>query len=83
MIYCFNDKFLIRAMGAADPQTLCDEEIAQGWHSSADKFKRRIADSERGKAIALVAEYEGNAIYKCISKFRKRPVCQYGLLLDR
>ncbi len=61
MIYCFNDKFLIRAMGAADPQTLCDEEIAQGWHSSADKFKRRIADSERGKAIALVAEYEGNA----------------------
>lgn len=49
----------IRNMVEADAQIITDEEIAQGWHQTIDKYKMRLKDQEEGRAVALVAEYRG------------------------
>lgn len=60
MIY-YNDKeILIRDMRQSDAQRITDEEIAQGWHVSVEKYETRLKDQAEGRSISLVAEYQGN-----------------------
>ena len=59
MIYEQDEKVLIRDMEPGDAQVFAAEETAQGWHSSAEKYEMRLRDRSAGKAVCLVAEYEG------------------------
>ena len=60
MIYFQNSVITIRDMLATDAKIITDEEIAQGWHQSIEKYECRLSDAASGKAISLVAEYSGN-----------------------
>ncbi|MDE7322499.1 MAG: GNAT family N-acetyltransferase [Lachnospiraceae bacterium] len=57
--YEVND-ILIRDMRQSDAQQITDEEIAQGWNASVEKYEMRMRDQTEGKAVALVAEYKGS-----------------------
>ncbi len=59
-IYYDKDDILIRNMRQSDAQVIADEEIAQGWHASAEKYEMRLRDQSEGKAVPLVVEYQGN-----------------------
>lgn len=59
MIYFKDTNLIIRRMQEPDPQIFSDEECRQGWKASPEKYKRRIADEEKGIAAALTAEYKG------------------------
>lgn len=61
MIYYEDDELLIRNLEPKDVQVITDEEIAQGWDATVDKYEMRLKDSAQGKAISLVAEYHGKA----------------------
>lgn len=39
---------------------IADEENAQGWHASAEKYEMRLRHQAEGKSISFVAEYNGN-----------------------
>lgn len=60
MIYYEDSEIRIRNMEPKDAQILTDEEIAQGWHQTIDKYKMRLRHQAEGKAISFVAEYKGN-----------------------
>lgn len=60
MIYYRDDKILIRTIEQRDAQTITDEEIAQGWNADVEKYEMRLQHQAEGKAIALVAEYNGS-----------------------
>lgn len=60
MDYYKDDSLLIRTITLEDAQIICDEEIAQGWKQTIDKYLARIEDHNSGKSISLVAEYNGN-----------------------
>lgn len=60
MIYYNDENILIRTIVESDAQTICDEEIAQGWNQTVDKYLMRIDDNASRKSIGLVAEYKGN-----------------------
>lgn len=61
MIYYQSNDITIRNMLDTDPQIICAEEIKQGWQGvTEEKYYKRLADQAAEKAIALVAEYEGN-----------------------
>lgn len=60
MIYYKDKEILIRTILQADAQFICDEEIAQGWNQTVDKYLVRLEDNRSGKSISLVAEYKGN-----------------------
>lgn len=60
MIYYNKNGILIRNMRHSDAQVITDGEIAQGWDASVDKYEMRLRHQAEGRAIALVAEYEGN-----------------------
>lgn len=60
MIYYKDKEILIRTILQADAQLICDEEIAQGWNQTVDKYLMRLEDNRSGKSISLVAEYKGN-----------------------
>lgn len=74
MVYYQDKDILIRNILPADAQTLCDEEIAQGWDATVDKYHRRLADQESGKAICMVAEYRGQPA----GYINVYPDCQWG-----
>ena len=59
MTYYCEDGLLIRIMRPSDAQIFTDEECAQGWHASVEKYERRLRDQAEGKCISLVAEYQG------------------------
>ena len=59
MIYYDDKEILIRDMVQSDAGIITEEEIAQGWHQSIEKYESRLKDQSEGKAIALVAEYKG------------------------
>lgn len=60
MIFCQEDHILIRNMCEADAQRFADAEVAQGWlDSTADKFLMRLRHQAEGKAVSLVAEWDG------------------------
>ena len=60
MVYFEDNEVLIRDMVSADAQIITDEEIAQGWHQTIEKYEMRLLHQSQGKAISLVAEYNGN-----------------------
>jgi len=60
MIYYSDNDILIRTILESDARAICEEEIAQGWNQTEEKYHMRIADNASGKAISLVAEYRGN-----------------------
>lgn len=60
MIYYNDNIILIRDMVKSDAQIITDEEIAQGWQASVDKYEMRLQHQSEGKSISLVAEYQGN-----------------------
>lgn len=59
MIYYRDNDILIRTILESDARTICEEEIAQGWNQTEEKYHMRIADNASGKSISLVAEYKG------------------------
>lgn len=59
-LYYSDEKIKIRDMQKEDARTITDEEIAQGWDASIDKYQMRLADQAEGRAVVLVAEYQGN-----------------------
>lgn len=59
MIYYSDDEIVIRNMQEEDAPIITQEEIAQGWHATIDKYETRLQDQKEGKAVALVAEYQG------------------------
>lgn len=60
MTYYQDEEIWIRDMAAADARIITDEEIAQGWHQSIEKYENRLKDQREGKCVSLVAEYRGN-----------------------
>lgn len=60
MIFHKDEEVLIRDMVQSDARIITDEEIAQGWHQSIEKYEMRLQHQAEGKAISLVAEYGGN-----------------------
>ncbi len=60
MIYYDENGILIRDLQKSDVRIITDEELAQGWQSTTDKYEMRLRDQSEGKAIALVAEYSGS-----------------------
>ncbi len=59
MEYFRDENLLIRTILFEDAQIICDEEIAQGWEQTVDKYINRINDFKNGKCISLIAEYKG------------------------
>ena len=60
MEYYKDKEITIRNMIPSDAQIITDEEIAQGWHQTIDKYEMRLRHQADGKCIALAAEYKGN-----------------------
>lgn len=60
MIYYKDNEVLIRDLEQADAQIITQEEIAQGWHQTIEKYEMRLQHQAEGKAISLVAKYKGN-----------------------
>lgn len=58
-VYYQDDLIVIRDMEQSDAQIITNEEIAQGWNQTIEKYLRRLQDQEAGVAIPLVAEYKG------------------------
>lgn len=61
MVFYSENGIRIRNMEEADAEVITAEEIAQGWNADKEKYEMRLRDQKDGKAIALVAEYEGQA----------------------
>jgi len=56
----FNElPILIRDMDESDAKIITDEEIAQGWHQTIDKYLTRLKHQKQGICISLIAEYDG------------------------
>lgn len=47
MIYFMKNNIVIRRMQDTDPQIFSNEECAQGWHASPQKYDMRISDEKR------------------------------------
>ncbi|MBP0956859.1 MAG: GNAT family N-acetyltransferase [Oscillospiraceae bacterium] len=60
MIYYRDNEITIRDLMQSDIQPIVEEETAQGWDASPEKYEMRLKDSSEGRAIALAAEYKGN-----------------------
>lgn len=60
MVYYKDDEIVIRNMQESDAQVITDEENAQGWHVSVEKYETRLEHQSDGKSISLVAEYKGS-----------------------
>lgn len=59
MIYYNDSDIVIRDMVENDARIITDEEIAQGWDQSIDKYLMRLEHQASGMSVALVAEYKG------------------------
>ena len=60
MVYYDKEGIVIRDLRRSDAQMLTEEEIAQGWDSTIDKYEMRLKHQAEGKAVALAAEWNGN-----------------------
>lgn len=74
MIYHQDDAVIIRTMEPADAQPLTDGEHAQGWQTDVAKFEGRLRDQSEGRAVALVAEVDGQPV----GYINVYPASQYG-----
>ncbi|MBE6612261.1 MAG: GNAT family N-acetyltransferase [Ruminococcaceae bacterium] len=80
MIYYSDETILIRDLRESDAPIITDEEIAQGWHQTIDKYLLCLSDQAKGISINLVAEYRGNiAGYINVYPGRKAGPFQHGL----
>ena len=59
MVYYKDNKILIRDLQQSDARIFTDEEIAQGWNATIDKYKMRLKHQAEGKSVSLAAEYNG------------------------
>ena len=59
MVYYQYGDLLVRDMLPEDADGFAEEERAQGWHASPDKFLTRLEHRREGCALPLVAEYQG------------------------
>lgn len=59
MVYYRDDEIVIRNFQESDVQLIVAEENAQGWNAGPEKYEMRLQHQSEGKAIALVAEYQG------------------------
>ncbi len=59
MIYYRDEDILIRDMEQSDARIITEEEIAQGWQQTTEKYEMRLRHQAEGRAVALVAEYQG------------------------
>ena len=59
MVYYQDENVLIRDLEKTDARIITDEEIAQGWHQSIEKYENRLRDRDAGKCVSLAAEYRG------------------------
>lgn len=60
MIYYQDEEIVIRDLQPGDVQVITDEEIAQGWQQTTEKYEMRLEDQTDGVATALVAEFRGS-----------------------
>ena len=80
MIYYSDENILIRDLQESDARIITDEEVAQGWHQTIDKYLIRLKDQAEGISINLVAEYKGKvAGYINVYPGRKAGPFQHGL----
>ena len=59
MVYYQYGDILVRDMQRSDADGFAAEESRQGWHATPDKFLTRLEHRQAGRAIPLVAEYQG------------------------
>ena len=59
-IYCREGSLVIRDMQPSDAPVFTEEERAQGWNADIGKYLTRLKDQAEGRAVSLVAEYEGH-----------------------
>ncbi|MBR5110465.1 MAG: GNAT family N-acetyltransferase [Clostridia bacterium] len=59
MVYYSDDALLIRSMEPKDAQVFTDGERTQGWNADIAKYQMRLADQAAGKAVSLVAVFQG------------------------
>ena len=80
MIYYEKNGILIRDLQESDAQILTDEEIAQGWHQSVEKYLMRLQHQAEGRCVSFVAEYQGSvAGYVNLYPFPKEgPFKEFG-----
>ncbi len=62
MVYYEKNGIVIRDLRQSDAKILTDEEIAQGWDATIDKFEMRLRHQAAGKCISLVAEWNGSVV---------------------
>lgn len=62
MIYYKDDNCIIRNLEMTDVHEIVEEEIAQGWLASDEKYLNHLKNQEEGRCISLVAVYEGKAV---------------------
>lgn len=60
MVYYHEGEILIRDMVKGDARIITEEEVAQGWNQSIEKYEMRLCHQTEGKTIALIAEYQRN-----------------------
>ncbi len=60
MVYYNKNEILIRDLQQSDAQILTDEEIAQGWDATVNKYEMRLRHRSEGRCVALVAEWNGS-----------------------
>jgi len=59
MIYYQDQTIVVRDLQQNDIPIIVAEEIAQGWHATAEKYETRLQHQAEGRAIAMVAEFHG------------------------
>lgn len=79
MVYFKNEEILIRDLEPRDAQILTDEENAQGWHQTIEKYETRLRDQAEKQAATLVAEYCGNVAGYINVYYR----CKYGPFAEK
>lgn len=90
MVFYSDESIRIRNMEEKDAPIITAEEIAQGWDASIDKYQKRLKDQAEGRAIALVAEYQGavagyinvypNACWGALANMGYPEIVDFGVL---
>ena len=73
-IYYTDEHITIRDMRQEDAAVITQEEIAQGWNASVDKYEMRLRDRREKNAVVLVAEYQG----KLAGYINVYPISEWG-----
>ncbi len=60
MVYYNENGILIRDLRQSDAEIITNEERAQGWDSTIDKYEMRLKHQAEGISINLIAEWNGN-----------------------